>query len=230
MYTACFLMTKPNNTFVPCGPFAPVCPASAPTTTATIGWCPNLHPHTGLQEKHKWVEPWMLCFIPFYNKHPSTKPAPSPWTVPSQKHPCPICPLPMIQPWWSSAPCDAGQHVYWWVAHRRHRRSVDSRCPYHLWCSAQDSGGVSEAVQSRMGRYLSATPHLFPLTSSSLHTACCLPRRMMASSSWKWRSMSFRWVWVSCCSRWMRSSIFLPCSSAMQGLFFHCSMRWGRIL
>ena len=36
-------------------------------------------------------------------------------------------------------------------------------------------------------------------------------------------------AWVSCCSWWMHSSIFLPFSSAMQGLFCHCWKRWGRI-
>lgn len=66
-------------------------------------------------------------------------------------------------------------------------------------------------------------------TSSSSRTACCLARRMMASSSWNLRSISWRRVRALCCSRRMRSRSFLPCSSAMQGLCCHCWMRWGRI-
>lgn len=64
-----------------------------------------------------------------------------------------------------------------------------------------------------------------PLTSSSCCTACCLAFAMMPSSSWKRRSISVRRSRAFCCSRRMRSSCFLPCSSAMQGLCCHCWMR-----
>ena len=67
------------------------------------------------------------------------------------------------------------------------------------------------------------------LTSSSCWTACCLALAMMPSSSRKRRSMSVRRIRALCCSRRMRSSCFLPCSSAMQGLCCHCWIRWGRI-
>lgn len=67
------------------------------------------------------------------------------------------------------------------------------------------------------------------LTSSSCWTACCLALAMMPSSSWKRLSISVRRSRAFCCSRRMRSSCFLPCSSAMQGLCCHCWMRWGRI-
>lgn len=63
------------------------------------------------------------------------------------------------------------------------------------------------------------------LTSSSCWTACCLALAMMPSSSWKRRSISVRRSRAFCWSRRMRSSCFLPCSSAMQGLCCHCWIR-----
>lgn len=66
-------------------------------------------------------------------------------------------------------------------------------------------------------------------TSSSCWTACCLALAMMPSSSWKRRSISVRRSRAFCCSLRMRSSCFLPCSSAMHGLCCHCWIRCGRI-
>ena len=51
----------------------------------------------------------------------------------------------------------------------------------------------------------------------------------MPSSSWKRFSMSVRRMRAFCWSLRIRSSCFLPCSSATQGLCCHCWIRWGRI-
>lgn len=70
-----------NNTFVPCGPYAPLCPASVPLTPATGGRYPILALILGMEEKYKWIEPWKcVVFSSITNtqmpKLPPTKPLP----------------------------------------------------------------------------------------------------------------------------------------------------------
>lgn len=65
----------PNNTFVPCGPCATVCPANGPPLHWLIF---NLHPLTGDGRKAQMSRTMDVCCSPFYNKHPGTQPAPPP--------------------------------------------------------------------------------------------------------------------------------------------------------
>ena len=97
---------------------------------------------------------------------------------------------------------------------------------------SEDASGVS----SRMTSYLAANPlkegidtkssGIIGLIEDSLGAVITA---VLIAIFLLYTVMVIQFERFSCCSRRMRSSSFLPCSSAMHGLCCHCWMRCGRI-
>lgn len=104
MHTACPPHDKaPNNTFVP---VASMRLPAQPMSPLTIGCCSNLGPPTKDGREAQTGRTMGVCCLPFYNRHPGTKPTLLPMDSTQPK-----TPLPLLPP--ASPPTLAKQRSMW---------------------------------------------------------------------------------------------------------------------
>lgn len=184
MYTACLPShgQVPSNTLAAWGPCAPVCPANGPPPPAAV---PIFALLLGMEEKHKWAEPWMCVAFPSTTNTQAPNLPP-----PREPHPAKNTLAP-------SSPCQCpylGKAAFHVTQGDTHTGGVPTGDTEDLQVTAVPAifaflHRTVKQCREGMGRARYQVTFCFtlpiPLTSSLLYTACCLPRRIMASSSWK---------------------------------------------